>query len=104
MIDASHNLKDPLEDLLQSLEAIRIAYVQALLVDQRALANAQLEGDVALCQEILHAAYRTDVRPILREARRVKGAALDPFLFYRQQEVRNQLIRERGSKTVATGL
>lgn len=104
MIDASHNLKDPLEDLLQSLEAIRLAYVQALLVDQHALTSAQLEGDAALCQEILHAAYRTDVRPILREARMARGAALDPFLLYRQLEVRKQLIRERGSKTVATGL
>ncbi|MEK9570032.1 MAG: sugar isomerase, partial [Paracoccaceae bacterium] len=26
MIDASHNIKDPLEDLLQSVEAIKIAY------------------------------------------------------------------------------
>ena len=33
MIDASHNIKDPLEDLLQSVEAIMIAYAQALLVD-----------------------------------------------------------------------
>ncbi|MCB0644259.1 MAG: sugar isomerase, partial [Phaeodactylibacter sp.] len=41
MIDASHNLKDPLEDLMQSLEAIRIAYAQALLVDTEALQQAQ---------------------------------------------------------------
>src|SRR6185437_10227212 len=33
MIDASHNVKDPLEDLLQSVEAILITYAQALLVD-----------------------------------------------------------------------
>src|SRR5688572_26276918 len=37
MIDASHNVKDPLEDLLQSVEAIMIAYTQALLVDPKAL-------------------------------------------------------------------
>jgi L-rhamnose isomerase/sugar isomerase len=30
MIDASHNVKDPLEDLLQSVEAIKLAYAQAL--------------------------------------------------------------------------
>ncbi len=30
MIDASHNIKDPLEDLLQSVEAIKVAYAQAL--------------------------------------------------------------------------
>ena len=35
MIDASHNVKDPLEDLLQSVEAIMIAYAHALLVDRK---------------------------------------------------------------------
>jgi len=33
MIDQSHNLKDPIEDLVQSTEAILLAYAQALLVD-----------------------------------------------------------------------
>ena len=37
MIDASHNVKDPLEDLLQSVEAIMITYAQALLVDSNKL-------------------------------------------------------------------
>ena len=46
MIDASHNVKDPLEDLLQSIEAIMIAYAQALLVDSKALQNAQEEFPV----------------------------------------------------------
>src|SRR5206468_5794503 len=35
MIDASHNVKDPLEDLLQSVEAIMLTYAQALLVDRK---------------------------------------------------------------------
>src|SRR4051812_26677523 len=46
MIDASHNVKDPLEDLLQSIEAIKIAYAQALLVDRAALIEAQQKNDV----------------------------------------------------------
>jgi L-rhamnose isomerase/sugar isomerase len=104
MIDASHNLKDPLEDLLQSLEAIRLAYAQALLINQKDLEAAQMENDVARCQEILQDAYRTDVRPLLRQARLEKGAAIEPFRLYRDLDVRKQLIRERGSKTVATGL
>ena len=40
MIDASHNVKDPLEDLLQSVEAIMIAYAQALLVDREAFRSS----------------------------------------------------------------
>ena len=104
MIDASHNLKDPLEDLIQSLEAIQEAYAKALLIDQDALKAAQEANDVSLCQEILQDAYRTDVRPLIREARLKIGGAINPIEVYRKLEVRGQLINERGKNTIATGL
>lgn len=104
MIDASHNVKDPIEDLLQSVEAIKIAYAQALLVDRTALKNAQQENDVARAQDILQNAFRTDVRPLVAEARLRLGGALDPVEVFRKSEVRKSLIRVRGEKTVATGL
>jgi L-rhamnose isomerase/sugar isomerase len=104
MIDASHNIKDPLEDLLQSLEAIQGAYAKALLVDQDALAAAQRSHDVARCQEILQDAYRTDVRPLVARARLNRGGALHPLRAYRELGVRDELVRERGKHTVATGL
>jgi len=104
MIDASHNIKDPLEDLLQSVEAIMIAYAQALLVDRKALETAQEENDVVKAQEILQDAFRTDVRALVAEARLRSGAALNPVELYRSLSVRKNLIGERGLKTMATGL
>jgi L-rhamnose isomerase/sugar isomerase len=104
MIDASHNVKDPLEDLLQSVEAIMIAYAQALLVDRERLAEAQQNNDVAECQEILQHAFRTDVRPLVAEARLLSGGALQPLQVFRKLKVRNELIKERGLKSLATGL
>ncbi|MFA6084034.1 sugar isomerase [Mucilaginibacter sp.] len=104
MIDASHNVKDPIEDLLQSVQAIKIAYAQALLVDKKALQAAQLNNDVALAQEILQTAYRTDVRPLIAQASLLVGGTLDPLNAYRKLNVRDNLIKERGLKTVATGL
>lgn len=104
MIDASHNIKDPLEDLLQSVEAIMIAYAQALLVDRKALEIAQQENDVVKAQEILQDAFRTDVRALVAEARLRSGAALNPVELYRGLAVRKNLIGERGLKTMATGL
>ena len=104
MIDASHNVKDPLEDLLQSVEAIKIAYAQALLVDARALAAAQESNDVVRAQEILQQAYRTDTRPIVAEARLRAGGALQPLQLFRALKVRENLVKQRGQKTVATGL
>ncbi|MEJ6981898.1 TIM barrel protein [Pedobacter sp. P351] len=104
MIDASHNIKDPLEDLLQSVEAIMMAYAQALLVDSKALDQARQENDVVRCQEILQNAFRTDVRSIVAEARLRSNAALNPVQLYRELKVREGLVGERGLKTVATGL
>lgn len=104
MIDASHNIKDPLEDLLQSVEAIKIAYAQALLVDAKGLEAARQSNDVVRAQEILQQAYRTDVRPLVAEARLKAGGALKPIEAYRQLKTRENLIKERGLKTVATGL
>ncbi|HEY5464985.1 MAG TPA: TIM barrel protein [Hanamia sp.] len=104
MIDASHNVKDPLEDLLQSVEAIMIAYAQSLIIDRKKLVEAQQNNDVVTAQEILQQAYRTDVRPIVAEARLRAGAALNPLAVYRNEKVRENLIKERGEKSVATGL
>ena len=104
MIDASHNIKDPLEDLLQSVEAILVAYAQALLVDRPALQQAQAENDVTRAQEILQQAFRTDVRPLIAESRLRSGAALNPILAFRGLDIRASLIRERGTGTIATGL
>ena len=104
MIDASHNVKDPLEDLLQSVEAIMIAYAQALIIDRKKLTAAQQINDVVTAQEVLQDTFRTDVRSLIAEARLQSGGALNPLQLFRQQKMREQLINERGSKTIATGL
>lgn len=104
MIDASHNVKDPLEDLIQSLEAIQEAYAKALLINQTELKAAQANNDVVKCQEILQGAYRTDVRPLLEKARLNSGGVISPIDAYRALNVRGELIKERGKNTVATGL
>ena len=104
MIDASHNVKDPLEDLLQSIEAIMLAYAQALTIDRKKLNAAQDDNDVVAAQEILQNTFRTDLRAIVAEARIRSCGALSPLQFFREQKIRLQLIKERGTKTVATGL
>jgi len=104
MIDASHNVKDPLEDLLQSVEAIKKAYAKALLIDRQALTEARQSNDPAAAQEVLQDAFQTDIRPLLRESRIRGNAAADPIGLYRELDVRGQLIKERGADTIATGL
>ena len=63
-----------------------------------------MNNDTVKAQEILQEAYRTDVRPIISEARLRKGAALAPIQLFREQKIREILIKQRGEKTMATGL
>ncbi|WP_400191752.1 TIM barrel protein [Hymenobacter sp. B81] len=104
MIDASHNTKDPLEDLLQSVDNILGAYAKALLVDRAALHEAQEANDVARAEEILRDAFLTDVRPLVAESYRQSGGALQPVAAYRRAGLREQLIRQRGKLSLSTGL
>jgi L-rhamnose isomerase / sugar isomerase len=104
MIDASHNVKDPLEDLMQSLENIRTSYAKALLVDAMTLSKAQHDNDVAGAELIFQKAFQSDVRPLLAEARLRSGGCIDPIDFFRTVKVRDTLIEQRGKQTVATGL
>jgi L-rhamnose isomerase/sugar isomerase len=104
MIDASHNVKDPLEDLLQSIEAIQIAYAQALILDRNNLEIAQQSNDVALCQTLIQDAFRTDVRALVAEANLQNSGALQPLETFRHFDTRSFLIEARGHFNQSTGL
>jgi len=95
MIDQSHNVTDPLESLISSANEIRRAYTQALLVDREALETYQQENDALMASDTLKRAYRTDVEPILAEARRRTGGAIEPISAYRASGYREKVARER---------
>ncbi|MBO3761376.1 L-rhamnose catabolism isomerase [Ciceribacter sp. L1K22] len=95
MIDQSHNVTDPIESLISSANEIRRAYAQALLVDRVALESCQSDNDALMASETLKRAYRTDVEPILAEARRRAGGAIDPVAAYRTSGYRARKASER---------
>jgi L-rhamnose isomerase / sugar isomerase len=103
MIDASHNTKDPLEDLLQSVQNILNTYTKALLIDRPALEAAQATNDVVAAEELLRDAFATDTRPLVAEAAQLGGGAIDPIGVFRAAQVREGLVKERGFG-VASGL
>jgi L-rhamnose isomerase/sugar isomerase len=88
MIDQSHNVTDPLESLLCSVEEIQRAYVQALLVDRTALAGFQRSNDAVMALRTLKTASTTDVGPILGMARLKAGGAIDPLGAFRESGYR----------------
>jgi len=95
MIDQSHNLKDPIESLLQTVDQLQQGYAKACLVDHEELASHQASGDVIMAERTLKRAYETDVRPLVAEARRRRGGALDPVLAFRASGYRAQKAIER---------
>jgi L-rhamnose isomerase/sugar isomerase len=95
MIDQSHNVTDPIESLMQSAIELQRSYAQALLVDRTALEAAQEANDALLGHRTLKAGFVTDVSPILAEARRRSGGAIDPIATYRASGYRPQKTKER---------
>ena len=95
MIDQSHNLKDPIEALLQTVDNLQRAYARALLVDRAALAGYQESNDVLMAEQTLRTAFETDVSALVREARRRRGGALDPVSAFRASGFRRAKAGER---------
>ena len=95
MLDQSHNVTDPIESLMVSAMEVQRAYAQALLVDRPALAAAQETNDVMAALRIFKAGFVADVSPILAEARRRGGGAIDPIAVYRASNYRAHKTKER---------
>lgn len=95
MLDQSHNVTDPLESLMLSVEEVQRAYLQACLVDREALRGHQAANDALMATQALKTAFRTDVTPLLAQWRLSKNGAIDPVAAYRLSEHRQTVGRER---------
>jgi L-rhamnose isomerase/sugar isomerase len=95
MLDQSHNITDPIESLMSSATELQRSYAQALLVDREQLSALQQGNDVMQAQQSRKRAFTTDVQPILAEARRRKGAAIEPIALYRRSGYRAACARRR---------
>ena len=95
MIDQSHNIKQKIEEMLQSVENIQKAYAKALIVDRRSLKKYQQEGDVVSAEKVLTDAFETDVMPIIYKAREEMGVPLDPISALRESGYLEKIKKER---------
>ncbi len=84
MIDQSHNIKNKIEAMIQSVMNIQEVYAKALLVDRAALGKARKEGRVLDAEECLKDAFYTDVRPLLRDLREEMGIDPAPIEAFRK--------------------
>lgn len=103
MLDQSHNVTDPIESLMLSAVELQRAYAAALLVDRKALEGFQEGNDALMATQMLKAAYRTDVEPILAMARLNGGGAIDPVAAYRASGYRQKVAAERPASVGGSG-
>jgi len=103
MIDQSEAIKDPLEALIQTVDALQLACAQSALVDYDALHQAQEKNDVMRAERLLQDAFRTDARPLVAEARSRRGGALDPVEAFRRSGYREAMAKKRPQQTGKAG-
>ncbi|MDD9956614.1 MAG: L-rhamnose isomerase [Anaerolineaceae bacterium] len=103
MIDQSHNIEPKLEAMVLSVVNCQTAFAKALLVDQEALQERQLSGDVLGGHAVLAAAFETDVRPLLAQARIETGRDPDPLAVLRADDYSERVARERGTIEASGG-
>ena len=100
-IDQAHNVEPKLEAMVLSIVNLQEAYARAMLVDRRALAEAQHDGDVLGGHELLLDAYRTDVRALCARARTEQGAAADPVAALRGSGYLQRITERRAGELSA---
>ncbi len=98
MIDQSHNLKDKIEEMIQTAMVAQEIYAKAALVDLQKLTDYQMKSALIDAEECLKSAFATDVRPALREWRKSKGLAEEPLQAFRASGYTARAERERGAR------
>ncbi len=98
VIDQSHNLKNKVEAMLQTVLTAQELYAKACMVDHEKLTQLQRECRLIEAEECLRSAFWMDVRPVLRGWRQARGLPPDPLQALRDSGYVERISRERGSR------
>lgn len=98
MVDQSHNLKNKIEEMIQTVVTAQELYAKAALVDHAKLAEYQAKAELVDAEECLKAAFHADVRPAMVEWRKSKGLAEDPLKAFRGSGYLERAAKERAPK------
>ncbi len=84
MLDQCHNIEPKIAAQIRSVMNVQEATAKVWCIDTDALAAAQAASDVLGANEVFMDAYKTDVRPMLAEARSAIGLDSDPLAAYQR--------------------
>ena len=98
VIDQSHNMKNKIEAMVQTVLTAQELYAKACLVNHAQLSVLQQECRLVEAEECLRSAFWTDVRPILRAWRQARSLPEDPLQALRNSGYIERISKERNSK------
>lgn len=98
MVDQSHNLKNKIEEMIQTALTAQELYLKAALVDHAALAAHQKSASLIDAEECLRRAFFLDVQPVLVEWRKSHGLPADPLTAFRESGYLGRIAQERGER------
>ena len=98
MIDQSHNLKDKIEAMIQTVCTAQEIYARSALVDHERLAFLQSKCVLVEAEETLRGAFWVDVRNAVREWRKSKNLPADPMEAFRASGYMERIRAERSHR------
>ncbi len=101
MIDQSHNLKGKMEAMVQTVATAQELWLKAALVDREQLDRLQAKCELVAAEELFRGAFWHDVRPLVREWRRMRGLPEDPLAALAESGYVQRITAERAGRTAA---
>ena len=101
MIDQSHNLKGKMEAMVQTVATGQELWLKAALVDRVQLERLQDRCELVAAEELFRGAFWRDVRPMVKEWRRMRGLPEDPLAALAESGYVQRISAERGGKLAA---
>jgi L-rhamnose isomerase/sugar isomerase len=95
MLDQCHNIENKIQGQMRSVLNVQEMTARALLVDQKALEQAQVAGDVLQANDILMDAFYTDVRRELASWREGRGLPASPLVAFKASGYDSKIASER---------
>jgi L-rhamnose isomerase/sugar isomerase len=103
MVDQSHTIKPKIEEMIQTVDNIHQIYAKALLVDRKALRDAQAKSDVVKAENILRDGFLTDTRPLVGYVRSKMGLEAEALEAYRASGYQAKIDKQRGKRAKGKG-
>ncbi len=98
MVDQSHNLKNKIEETIQTANNAQELFVKAAIVDHARLRDEQMKCNLVDAEECLREAFFADVRPVIAEWRKSKGLPVDPLDAFRQSGYTARAEKDRAER------